>query len=90
MDVLAKELTKLHRDIGEPFYVTDVYSILKGVDGLLDVVDVRLTSKSGTSYSEYAIAIRENLSQDGRYLHIPFDSILEIKFPYSDITGAIR
>jgi hypothetical protein len=90
INALSTKLTKIHRDIGEPFYVTDVFSILKDVEGMLDVVDVRVTAKMGASYSENVIRIRDNLSADGRYLHIPFDSILEIKFPYTDITGAIR
>jgi len=90
INVLATKLTKMHRDIAEPFYVTDVFSILKEVEGLLDVVDVKLVAKMGQSYSENVISIKKNLSRDGRYLHVPHDSILEIKFPYTDITGAIR
>ena len=83
-------MTRIQRDVGEPLYITDVYSILKDVEGMLDVSDVRIVSKSGSAYSENVISIRENLSSDGRYLHIPFDSIVEIKFPYTDIVGAIR
>ena len=90
VEALSKNMTRIQRDVGEPLYITDVYSILKDVEGMLDVSDVRIVSKSGSAYSENVISIRENLSSDGRYLHIPFDSIVEIKFPYTDIVGAIR
>jgi len=90
IDALADELGTLVNDIGEPFYVTDVFKVLKDVDGLLDVEDVRIVLKTGGVYSESSINIEENMSADGRVLSIPYDHIMEIKFPYSDIVGNIR
>jgi len=86
---LSEKLTNIHRDIGEAFYVTDVFKILKDVEGILDVVDVRLVNKVGGSHSQTDLSIDRNLSSDGRYLNVPHDSILEIKYPYSDIQGVI-
>ena len=77
-------------EIGETFYITDVYSILRDAQGLLDVVDVKITTKSGGSYSSTPFRIENHMNHDGRYFTIPDNVILEIKFPNRDIKGTIR
>ena len=86
---LISKLMPTHMDIGEPFYLTDVFKVLKDVEGMLDVTDVRVVNKVGGIYSEMGLSIEENLSSDGRYLNVPLDHILEIKYPLSDIVGVI-
>jgi hypothetical protein len=76
--------------IGEPLYISKIYEILKGVEGVLDVSKVKIVSKSGGSYSSSAIAINENLSPDGSYVVVPNNAIFELKYPETDITGKIR
>ena len=87
---LADDITTLHREIGEPFYITDVFKSLKDVDGLLDVVDVKLFQATGDTYSDVTLDIQEGLSSDGRYFSVPKDYIWEIKFPYVDIIGVVK
>jgi phage-related baseplate assembly protein len=77
-------------DIGEAFYITDVYKALKDVEGVIDVVDVKVTTKSGANYSSTSFNITDNLSTDGRAINIPRNAIYEIKFPNADIKGAVR
>ena len=77
-------------DIGEAFYITDVYKVLKDVDGVIDVVDVSVKTKQGANYSSTAFNIEENLSSDGRSIIIPRNAIYEIKFPNADIKGAVK
>tara|TARA_R110000824_G_scaffold32156_7_gene104043 strand:+ start:5767 stop:7566 length:1800 start_codon:yes stop_codon:yes gene_type:complete len=76
--------------IGEHFYITDIYSALKEVSGVLDVVKVKIYNKSGANYSGASIDVDQNLSPDGTYLIIPKNCIVEIKFPETDIIGRIR
>lgn len=76
-------------DIGSPFYITDIYKILNDVDGVVDVVDVRVERKVGSSYSTTFFNISDNTSLDRRYIMVPEDVILEVKFPSTDIQGAI-
>ena len=90
IDTLVSGLGSMVNDIGEPFYVTDVFKLLKDVDGLLDVEDVRIVLKTGTGYSESSMNIEEHMSPDGRVLTVPYDHIVEIKLPYVDIIGNIR
>jgi hypothetical protein len=85
-----KDLYKVAFFIGEPIYISDVYSRLKDVNGVLDVVKVKLVNKTGTSYSGSTIDINKNLSPDGTYLVVPKNAIVEIKYPDTDIKGRIR
>ena len=77
-------------DIGEDFYITDIYKILKDVDGVIDVVDVNINSKIGTNYSDISLNIPDNISEDGRSIIMPRNAIYEIKYPSIDIKGAVR
>jgi len=77
-------------DIGEPFYITDIYKALKDVIGVVDVVDVSVRVKSGEEYSSVSFVAEDNLSDDGRAIIIPRNGIYEIKYPTIDIKGAVR
>jgi hypothetical protein len=76
--------------IGEPVYISDIYSDLKKVTGVLDVSSVTLDNKTGTGYASSTIDINSNLSPDGSYLVVPKNTIIEIKFPETDIKGKVR
>jgi len=95
-DILQRAIKSLQQKynttyyIGEPFYISDVYSELKKVDGILDVLKVKLTNKTGTEYSSVTLDINQNLSPDGSYLVVPKNAVVEIKYPSVDIKGRIR
>lgn len=86
---IKKEFSRL-RDIGEPLFITDVYSALKKADGVLDITKVNIVPKIGGVYSDIKFNIQNNLSPDGRYVIVPENVIFEIKYPDIDIKGAIR
>jgi hypothetical protein len=77
--------------IGEPFYITDVFTALKDIVGVVDVVDVVITNDRtfGGSYSSYSYNLQKNTSADGRRISVPRDVVWEIKFPNTDIKGEI-
>jgi hypothetical protein len=75
--------------IGEPLYITDIYSALNKVKGVVDAKRVNITRKLGARYSTTRFNINEAMSADGRYISIPKNVIAEIKFPDTDIKGAI-
>ena len=78
-------------EIGEPLYISDIYNRANKVDGVVDVVNVRIYQKTGTGYSnDINFIVDDNLSTDGRYVKIPENAILEIKNPDIDIKGSIR
>jgi len=88
--ILSDEFSFLG-DIGENFYINDVFSILKQVTGVVDVVDVKITQKIGQGkYSTDGFDIKTNTSFDGRYIICPQDAILELRFPEEDIVGTVK
>ena len=94
-DILASCIAKIQEkfavlpDIGEAFYITDIYKVINDVDGVVDTKRVTVKQKTGARYSDLGFNIRDNMSPDGRYFIIPEDVIVEIKFPLEDIKGAI-
>jgi|MDSV01.2.fsa_nt_gb hypothetical protein len=75
--------------IGESLQITEFYKILNQIDAIADVVKIRVTHKTGGQYSTTAYDLLAHKSSDGRVLHIPSDTILELKFPSTDIQGTI-
>jgi hypothetical protein len=86
---VAQEFSRT-RDIGEPFFYTDVYNALNKVDGVVDVVWVKAKLKTGGLYSDIRFSIMENTSSDGTYISIPNNVVFEIKYPDSDIGGVVK
>ena len=76
--------------IGEPISISDIYTTLNKVSGVLDVIKVKLVTKTGSNYSGVDIEINKNLSPDGSSLIAPKNAIIEIKYPQTDIRGKIR
>mgnify|MGYP003113663774 CR=1 FL=1 len=76
-------------DIGEAFYLTDIYALLNRVEGVVDVSSVKIFQKTGGSYSDIRFNIAKRTSADGRYIDVPENVIMEVKFPTKDIRGVI-
>jgi len=85
-----KEKYQLSMDIGEPFSVSEIYNILNKTRGIADVRDVVIENITGTNYSDIGYNIRQNTTPDGRYVKVPKNVILELKFPDTDIIGSIE
>jgi len=77
-------------DIGSPIYISEIYKILNDVPGVVDTTNVKLISKSGGIYSSLYYDMETNLSNDGRFLIVPQDTVAEILVPSNDISGAIK
>jgi hypothetical protein len=87
---LRTRMTNLKFDIGEPFRISEVFSILNNVNGVLDVLNVQIVPRTGGIHSDAHYDFNTNTSPDGRLLLVPDNAILEVKFPKSDIKGTIR
>ena len=77
--------------MGEPVYITDIYNILNcSVDGIIDVKKVDIIIKEGGPYSSTRFSVERAMSSDGRYLEVPLNVSMELKFPNSDIKGTLE
>jgi len=95
-DLLSEAVGALSRkfnkffDISENLYISDIYSTLKDVPGILDVVSVKPVLKVGGVYSDTYFDFDQNLSADGRMLMIPQNVVLEMLLPDVDVKGVIK
>jgi hypothetical protein len=89
VNILKEHFSKTYF-IGEPLYISDVYKKLKDAAGVLDVIKANVFSRAGGQYSGAQIDLDKNLSQDGSYLIVPKNAVLEMKFPEVDIIGKVR
>ena len=88
--VTLRQKYAAHNYIGEPFYISDIYKMLAKIDGVVDVIRVDVVQKTGSNYSSTGFDINENTSADGRYIKVPKNVILEIKYLSNDIKGSVR
>ena len=85
-----KQHLKRHPAIGEPFFITDIYSVLKSIDGIVDVTNVNISLRAGGRYSDIRFNVSANTSADGRYIEIPKNCIWEVRYLRRDINGVVR
>ena len=96
-EVLKDAIEKLKSEfsqplfMGEPLYITDIYNILnKDIPGASGAKSVKITLKTGTNYSSVSFNLDDATSVDGRYIEVPQNVALEIKYPNSDIKGTVE
>jgi hypothetical protein len=95
-DVITECINRLKDDmlikknIGEPFYITDLYKTLNNVPGVVDTVNVSVDTKTDAGYSQFPFDVELNTSPDGRILFAPSTVVFEIKDPDQDIQGIAR
>ena len=77
-------------DMGEPLYLTEIYSTLNKVRGVIDTEDVVITLKRGSQYASTTFSVKEATAPDGRSVLAPLNAAFEIKFPNQDIRGVIK
>ena len=88
-EALATRMFRTKYDMGEAFRISDIFSVLKNVDGVLDVKDVKVSQKHGSLYSTFMYRVEPNITPDGRLIKIPENAVFEIRYPNSDIVGSI-
>ena len=95
-DVLSRVTSVLNKvfsrtfEIGEPLVISDIAKIINSVRGVTDTIDIKITQRRGSGYSDISYDMTDNVSADGRFLFVPNDHILEVKNPINDIKGTIK
>ena len=95
--ILAEAKTKLIEHFrnpgtfGQPISISEIYSALnKKVRGIVDTKRIKITTKTGTSYSSSAFDFDAALSADGTMLLVPRNVCMEVKFGDIDIRGVVE
>lgn len=95
-DVLHAATTALKKKfpqplyIGEPIYISDIYTALNKVENVVSVKKVKIVNKQGTNYSSTRFDIRANTGADGSYVKVPENVVVEVKYPNLDIKGTVE
>ncbi len=81
---IYEELMTIPPNIGESFYISEVYRILRQMPDILSVpirdgVVVKNLVGGGV-YSDYSYDIGQNMSLDESYIYVPENSVWEIKY----------
>ena len=74
--------------INQPIFITDIYTMLDRIEGVQTVKSVDIFNKSGGNYSIYSYDVR-GATLNNTVFPSQDPSIFEVKFPDSDIRGAI-
>jgi hypothetical protein len=95
IEVLSKAMTALKTEysrsfaFGTPFYISDVYRILNDLPEVIDTTSVKIVNKRGSGYSTTSYDVSANTTGDKRFIKVPEDVVLEIRYPDQDIIGAV-
>jgi hypothetical protein len=78
-------------EFGEPLMINDLLKVLKKVESVLDVKEIRVKNKTGGEYSSIPlnIDVSTNSPINNSVVKIPLNVVWEVKFPNSDIRGTI-
>jgi hypothetical protein len=76
--------------VGEPIYVSALYNLINKVDGVSDVIKIKIFNKSGGNYSASSVNFDDLISRDGTFYKAPKNVIFELKFPNADIKGVAK
>ncbi len=74
---------------GVPFYISDIYKALNDLDSVVDTQDVKINQKFGSNYGTYSFDIEAATTDDERYIVIPENVVMELKFPDENIIGVV-
>ena len=77
-------------EIGEAIVISDIYTELNKVPGVVDTTAVEVKLRSGGVYSESNYNFEAALTNDSRRILAEPSVIFELKYPNSDIKGSIK
>ena len=89
-EAIADYLDRINLGIGESLYITDIYSVINDVPGVIDATKVHIEARETGAYSSASFDFKNNMSADGRIIRVPADAIMELKFATNDIIGTIK
>lgn len=89
-NIAMKKLYAIHQDISENLSISNIFKTLNDVEGVVDVVSVKIVPKVGGSYSGASFDFEKNTLSNGRFLRCPKNCIFELKYPNTDIIGVVK
>ena len=94
-EILTKAITALREEysnkfmFGVPFYISDIYKILNDLPEVIDTTSVKISKKEGTGYENSGFSVENSITEDNRFISVPEDTVLEIRYLEKDIIGVV-
>jgi len=94
-DVLNKAIIVLTKHfenkllMGTPLYISEIYKLLNDIKEVVDTRDVKIINQFGADYSNDTYDIESNISADKRFVFVPENTVLELRYPNRDIVGVV-
>lgn len=85
---IYEQLNEIKPEIGESFSMTSIFKILKDIQEILDITDIKVTSKASPEHTGFSYNVDSSITPNGRMINIPKNCIWEVAFK-NDITGNI-
>ena len=82
--------------MGDPLFVGDLYRIIGNINGIVNVVDIRIFNMVGGEYSSaevaqtYKDAITKEIQQSDMTIYMKSNQIFQIRFPNKDIKIRVK
>ena len=87
---LLKRTYSSKLEIGQSFDLDAVRQSLSGLPGVSGVRNVRIVNKFGGDYSSISYNVEDYVDAQNRFVEVPKNVILEIKYPDRDLHGSIN
>jgi hypothetical protein len=84
------------RKMGDPLFVGDLYRLLGNINGVVNVIDIRVFNLIGGEYSssEVTQAYKDNatkeIAQSDMTIYMKSNQIYQIRFPNKDIKFRVK
>ena len=84
------------RKMGDPLLVGDLYRIIGGVTGVVNVIDIRIFNKIGGEYSSaevaqsYVDSVTKEIQQYDSTIYMKSNQIFQIRFPNIDVKIRVK
>lgn len=89
-DEVLREKLRILPEIGQPLFISELQKALQEVENVVDVMRVKIRKKVGGVYSDVSFDFDAQTSSGGRFINVPDNVIMELKFPNADIKGVVK
>ncbi|MCX8008740.1 MAG: hypothetical protein N3A54_03465 [Patescibacteria group bacterium] len=86
---VLRDFYKISLAGGESLDLTNIYKLLIGVSGVVDVSYLNVVQKFGENYSSYPYDLFRHLSSDGKIIYAEPNIVFEFKYAVDDIKGSV-
>lgn len=89
-DEALRNKLRILPEIGQPLFISELRKALAEVESVVDVIKVKITKKVGGVYSQVSFDFDAQTSSGERFINVPDNVIMELKYPNADIKGMVK